>query len=74
MIVAMNGHILDEVIDDRMAEVFRRMTGAQRLGIVDSLYRIAWKLIETNVRMSHPQWDDAVVKRAVAARIAGGTE
>jgi hypothetical protein len=63
-----------EVVDDQMAEVLRRMTGAQRLRIVDSLYRAAWKLIETNVRSMHPEWDDQTVVRTVAARIAGGTD
>jgi hypothetical protein len=62
-----------EVVDDAMAEVLRRKTGAERLRIVDALYRAAWKLIEANVRATHTDWDDAQVRRAVAARIAGGT-
>jgi hypothetical protein len=63
-----------EVIEDAMAEVMRRKTGAQRLAIVDSLYRGAWALVEGNVRSSHPDWDDARVRAAVAARMAGGTD
>jgi len=46
---------------------------AQRLKIVDALYRSAWNLIEMNVRSSHPDWDEPQVRAAVAARIAGGT-
>lgn len=57
-----------------MAEVMRRKTGAQRLQIVDALYRTAWALIEGNVRAAHPDWTDSQVKVAVAGRIAGGTD
>jgi hypothetical protein len=63
-----------EVIDDAMADVLRRKTGTQRLQIVDALYRAAWKLIEANIRANHADWDDARVRRAVAARISGGTD
>ena len=66
--------IVVEVVDDEMAAVLRCKTGAQRLKIVDSLYRSAWKLIETNVRCSHPDWKESQVRVAVAARIAGGTD
>ena len=62
-----------EVVDEKMAAVLRRKTGAQRLKIVDALYRSAWNLIEMNVRSSHPDWDEPQVRAAVAARIAGGT-
>jgi len=63
-----------EVVEDEMAAVLRRKTGAQRLKIVDALYRSAWNLIETNVRGSHPDWNEPQVRAAVAARIAGGTD
>ena len=62
-----------ELVDEKMAAVLRRKTGAQRLKIVDALYRSAWNLIEMNVRSSHPDWDEPQVRAAVAARIAGGT-
>ena len=39
-----------EVVDDDMAEVLRRKTGAQRLKIIDALYRTAWQLAESNIR------------------------
>ncbi len=63
-----------EVIDDDMAVVMRRKTGAQRLAIVDALYRAAWAMIEGNVRQVHPTWDDVRVRAAVAERIAGGAD
>ena len=63
-----------EVVEDEMATVLRRKTGAQRLKIVDALYRSAWNLIETNVRASHPDWKKPQIRAAVAARISGGTD
>jgi len=66
--------IIIEVVDDEMAAVLRRKTGTQRLKFVDSLYRTAWKLIETNVRCSHPEWKEPQVRAAVAARIAARSD
>jgi hypothetical protein len=63
-----------EVVDDDMAEVLRRKSGWGRLKIVDALYRTAWELIEGNVRHDHPDWDQQRVRRAVAQRIAGGSD
>ena len=61
-----------EVVDDATAEVLRRMTGAERLRIVDGLCLTARILAEANIRAEHPDWDHARVKRAVAETIAGG--
>jgi len=63
-----------EVVDDEMADVLRRKTGAERLQIVDALYRAAWQLAESNIRSSHPDWTVVPVRSAVAQRIAGGTD
>ena len=63
-----------EVVDDDMAEVLRRKTGAQRLKIIDALYRTAWQLAESNIRSRHPDWSPLQIQRAVAQRIAGGTD
>jgi hypothetical protein len=60
-----------EVMDDAMADVLRRMTGWQRLKIVDALFETAWQLVERNVRSTHPEWDEAGVRRAIAEVIAG---
>jgi hypothetical protein len=62
-----------EMMTDDEARVYQQKTGAERLKIVDMLYRSARRLIEANVRESHPEWDDLRVRRAVAERITGGT-
>ena len=62
-----------EVMDDAMADVLCRMTGGQRLRTVDAMFETAWQLVEGNVRSNHPDWDDTMVRLAVAKRIAGET-
>ena len=69
-----NRPMVIEAVDDRMATVLRGKSGAQRLQIVGSLVRSTRRMIETNIRSNHPDWDDARVRREVAARIAGGTD
>ena len=63
-----------EVVDDDMAAVLRRMTGWERLKIVDMLYDAAWQLFEWNIRADHPEWDESQIQRAVAEQIAGMTD
>jgi len=60
-----------EVIDDDMAEVLRGKTGFERLRLGGVLFRSASRLIEQSIRNSHPDWDDAAVRRELARRIAG---
>jgi hypothetical protein len=63
-----------EMVDDDMAMVLRHKTGAERLHIVDSLYHAAWNLIESNVRSRNSGWTPQQIRRAVAERIARGTD
>lgn len=62
-----------EVIDDDTAAVLRRKSADERLKIVDLLYRLAWRLVDGNIRSEHPDWDNRQVRQATAQRIAGGT-
>ncbi len=62
-----------EPIDEGIANVLRRKSGAQRLEIVGSLFRSTRRMIETSIRSNHPDWDETRIRREVAARIAGGT-
>jgi hypothetical protein len=59
-------------MDDRMAEILRTKTGAERLRIADGMFRFARQLIEASVRARNPEWDDKRVQREVARRISRG--
>jgi hypothetical protein len=63
-----------EVIDDQMAEVFRRMTPAQRLHMVDQIYLSSRQLIAASIRESNASMTDDQVEREVARRIRGDAE
>ncbi len=46
-------------------EIFRRMPPGQRLQSASALYRMARSLMETGVRMRHPDYNDEQVRLAV---------
>ena len=61
-----------EVIDDEMAAVFRRMTGAQRLQIASDLFSSTRRMLLSHLRFEHPDWDDEKLTREVAHRMSHG--
>jgi hypothetical protein len=63
-----------EVMDDRMAEVYRRKTSAERLAIANGMWRYARERIEATVRSQHPDWDARSVIHEVARRLLHGSD
>jgi Rv0078B-related antitoxin len=61
-----------EVMDDDMAEVFRAMTGAQRLKIASDLFRSARTMIASHLAAEHPDWDQQRLQEEVARRLSHG--
>jgi hypothetical protein len=61
-----------EVIDEEMAQVFRGMTGAQRLKIASDLFRSARRMIASHLAAEHPDWDDERIQRETSRRISHG--
>ncbi len=61
-----------EVVDDAMAAVLRAMTGAERLQIVDRLFRFARELVASGVRSQHPEWNQDQINRETARRLSHG--
>jgi hypothetical protein len=62
-----------EVVDEKMAEVLRRKTGAERLQIAYGLFRTAQRLIRSRLRSQHPSWDEAQINAETARRISHGS-
>ncbi len=59
-------------VDELQTAILRRMTPAEKLAVMHSLWRQAWNLKEAGVRMQHPTW----TPEQVAARVRelfGGT-
>ena len=52
-------------IEEIETAILRRMTPAQKLAVMHTLWRQAWNLKVAGVRMQHPEWTIA----QVAARV-----
>jgi hypothetical protein len=61
-----------EVVDDDMAEVFRAMTGAQRLKIASDLFASARRMIASHLAAEHPDWDERRIQEETARRLSHG--
>ena len=61
-----------EVVDDALAQVLRRKTTWERIGMVFSADRTARLVLEGSIRTRHPDWDDPQVAREVVRRMARG--
>ena len=62
-----------EVVDEKMAQVLRQKSGAERLRIANDLFRFAQTMIRGSLRSAHPDWDDAQIEHETARRISRGT-
>lgn len=62
----------DEVLDDKMAEILRAKTPAERLAIVDRMWASAWRMIRANLARQHPDWTSETVDRETARRMSRG--
>jgi len=63
----------DEILDDRMAEILRRKSPAERLEMAFSMWRFGRGLVRDAVRASHPEWTEDEIRRETARRMSGGT-
>ncbi len=63
-----------EVVDDAIAEILRRKSPAERLGLAFDCNRTMRLRIEGRLRSIHPDWSDTQIAVAVAHRISHGTK
>ncbi len=61
-----------EIIDDRMAELLRGKTEAERIAMIDRFWRFARQLVAARVVQEHPDWSEDQVRREVARRMSHG--
>lgn len=61
-----------EVIDDKTAELLRRMTPAQKLAQLDSMVSDAREMITCVLRSQHPEWTREHLLAEVRRRISHG--
>jgi hypothetical protein len=61
-----------EDLDDRMAEVIRAKSPAERLAMVDAMWRSATTMIRLQVARAHPEWPVSRVQEETARRLSHG--
>ena len=59
-------------MDNRVADILRRKSDAERLAMVDQMWCFARDMIRCNLRREHPDWSDDEVDRITARRLSHG--
>ena len=62
-----------EVIDEAMADVYRRMSTDQRIAVAHGMWRYARQRLEAAVRWQHPELDERAVAQEVSRRLLNGS-
>jgi hypothetical protein len=62
-----------EVVDDKMAEVLRSKTPAERLRIGFNMWISTRRMLLSHLSNSHPEWSREEVEREVARRLLHGS-
>jgi hypothetical protein len=61
-----------EMVDNKMAEVLRVKTSAQRIRIGFGLWTSSRNMLLSHLRISNPEWDEERLNREVAKRMSHG--
>jgi hypothetical protein len=61
-----------QIIDDKMAEVLRAKTEAERFAMIGRSWRFARQMIQAMIVHEHPDWSEDQVRREVARRMSHG--
>jgi hypothetical protein len=62
-----------EVIDDAMADVLRKKTPAERIGIGFAIWKSSTDMLKTYLKSIHPDWNNDDIRREIAKRFGNGT-
>lgn len=62
-----------ERMDPERVEVLRGESGAERLAMAFGMFRSARRMIASQLRAEHPEWEEGRLQREVARRIASGS-
>jgi hypothetical protein len=62
-----------EVVDDRVAEILRKKTPAERIAMVGECNRTVRSVIAGRLKHEHPTWTEEQIQQEVARRMLGGS-
>lgn len=63
-----------EIVDRELAAVLAAKTPSERFGMIADSYRTARMLVESSVRLLHPDWTDAQIRSETARRMMNRTK
>lgn len=61
-----------EVMDDRIAEILKKKTPAERLKTAFELWDMAQHMISAHLKSLHPEWNTKEIQQEVAHRMSHG--
>jgi hypothetical protein len=62
-----------EVMDDRVAEIMRRKTPAEKLAMASGMWRSAYTMVYHSLKQQNESWSEDELKRQTARRMLRGT-
>ncbi len=62
-----------EVVDDRLADILRRKTPAEKIAMIAASHRTARMLAAAGIRYHHPDWPESKIQSEAVKRVSGGT-
>lgn len=61
-----------EVMDDQMAEILKRKSPADRIGMGFEIWLSAQRMLKAHLTATHQTWNEEQINREVAGRLAHG--
>ena len=62
-----------EMVDDAIADILRRKSGAEKIAMVADGWPLLRAMHASQVRRDHPDWDEERVRRETSRRMANGS-
>lgn len=63
-----------EVVDEKVAEILKTKSGAERLGMVWDAWSFFEKTITAHLKSAHPEWTAEQIQGEIVRRVAHGTK
>ena len=63
-----------EMLDQKMAEILRSKSSAERLAIANGMWLSARRLISNTLQAEHPEWDAGQIAMETARRLSHGVD
>ena len=59
-----------EVVDDKVAEILRKKTPAEKLKLASDMWKSARNMLNHHLKNIHPDWDKEKIQREIVKRMS----